>query len=69
MPRRIIRPKEAQKRLGVGHSKFYEDFVNTGRLRLVRLGPKSVGVIEDELDAFIDQLIDARDAALSLKLK
>jgi predicted DNA-binding transcriptional regulator AlpA len=67
MPRRIIRPKEAQKRLGVGHSKFYEDFVNTGRLRLVRLGPKSVGVIEDELDAFIDQLIDARDAALSLK--
>jgi predicted DNA-binding transcriptional regulator AlpA len=69
MPRRIIRPKEAQRRLGVGHSKFYEDFVNTGRLRLVRLGPKSVGVIEDELDAFIDQLIDARDAALSLKLK
>jgi predicted DNA-binding transcriptional regulator AlpA len=69
MPRRIIRPKEAQQRLGVGHSKFYEDFVNTGRLRLVRLGPKSVGVIEDELDAFIDQLIDARDAALSLKLK
>jgi predicted DNA-binding transcriptional regulator AlpA len=67
MPRRIIRPKEAQRRLGVGHSKFYEDFVNTGRLRLVRLGPKSVGVIEDELDAFIDQLIDARDAALSSK--
>jgi predicted DNA-binding transcriptional regulator AlpA len=67
MPRRIIRPKEAQQRLGVGHSKFYEDFVNTGRLRLARLGPKSVGVIEDELDAFIDQLIDARDAALSLK--
>jgi predicted DNA-binding transcriptional regulator AlpA len=69
MPRRIIRPKEAQRRLGVGHSKFYEDFVNTGRLRLVRLGPKSVGVIEDELDAFINQLIDARDASLSLKLK
>jgi predicted DNA-binding transcriptional regulator AlpA len=67
MPRRIIRPKEAQRRLGVGHSKFYEDFVNTGRLRLVRLGPKSVGVIEDELDAFIDQLIDARDAGLSSK--
>jgi len=67
MPRRIIRPKEAQRRLGVGHSKFYEDFVNTGRLRLVRLGPKSVGVIEDELDAFIDRLIDARDAALSSK--
>jgi predicted DNA-binding transcriptional regulator AlpA len=67
MPRRIIRPKEAQRRLGVGHSKFYEDFVNTGRLRRVRLGPKSVGVIEDELDAFIDQLIDARDAGLSSK--
>ena len=49
-------------RLGVGHSKFYEDFVATGRVKLVRLGPRSVAVPEDELDALIDQLIAERDA-------
>jgi predicted DNA-binding transcriptional regulator AlpA len=56
MPRRILRPKEAQLRLGVGHTKFYADFINTGRLRLVRLGPRAVGIVEDELDKLIDQL-------------
>jgi predicted DNA-binding transcriptional regulator AlpA len=61
MSRQILRPKEAQRRLGVGHTKFYEDFINTGRLKLVRLGERSVGVLEHELDELIDQL-PARDA-------
>jgi excisionase family DNA binding protein len=55
MARRVLRPKEAAKRLGVGHTKFYE-IVNAGKLRLVRLGDRAVGVVEDELDAYIDQL-------------
>jgi hypothetical protein len=59
--RRLVRPKEAQKRLGVGHTKFYKDFVNTGRLRLVELGPRSRAAVEDELDALIDEIINARD--------
>jgi predicted DNA-binding transcriptional regulator AlpA len=63
MPRQILRPKEAQRRLGVGHTKFYEDFINTGRLRLVRLGPRAVGIVERELDELIDQLPE-RDAAV-----
>jgi predicted DNA-binding transcriptional regulator AlpA len=63
MPRQILRPKEAQRRLGVGHTKFYEDFIGTGRLRLVRLGERSVGVLEHELDKLIDQLPE-RDAAV-----
>jgi predicted DNA-binding transcriptional regulator AlpA len=61
MPRQILRPKEAQRRLGVGHTKFYQDFINTGRLKLVRLGERSVGILEHELDALIDQLPE-RDA-------
>jgi predicted DNA-binding transcriptional regulator AlpA len=65
MPRRILRPKEAQQRLGVKHSAFYENFINTGRLRLVRLGPRAVGVVEDELDALIGEMITTRDAALA----
>jgi hypothetical protein len=64
MARQVLRPKEAQRRLGVGHTKFYQDFVNTGRLKLVRLGERSVGVLEHELDALIDQLPE-RDAALA----
>ena len=53
---RILRPKEAAKRLGIGHSKFWAD-VAAGRLPpLVRLGPRVVGHIEEELDAYIERL-------------
>jgi predicted DNA-binding transcriptional regulator AlpA len=59
--KRILRPKVAQQRLGIGHTNFWENYVKTGRVRLVRLGPRSVGVIEEELDALIDELAAARD--------
>jgi predicted DNA-binding transcriptional regulator AlpA len=62
MSRRILRPREAWQRLGVKHTAFYQSFVNTGRLRLVRLGPRAVGVVEDELDALIGRMIAERDA-------
>jgi excisionase family DNA binding protein len=65
MPRRVLRPKEAQRRLGIGHTRFYE-IVGSGKLRLVRLGERSVGVIEDELDDYIGQLADARVANAAL---
>ena len=61
--RRILRPREAWQRLGIGHSKFYE-LVGSGQLRLVRIGPRAVGVLEHELDQFIDQL-PAREVALA----
>jgi excisionase family DNA binding protein len=62
MPRKLIRPKEAQARLGIRHTRFYE-LVHAGKIRLVRLGPRSVGVIEDELDAFIENLPNAHTTA------
>jgi excisionase family DNA binding protein len=58
MAKRLVRPKEVQKRLGIGQTKFFE-MVKRGELRLVRLGPKNIAVIEDELDALIDALPDA----------
>jgi excisionase family DNA binding protein len=64
MSRCILRPKEAARRLGVGHTRFYE-LVNEGRLRLVRLGERCVGIREDELDQFIDALPNARTTAAS----
>jgi predicted DNA-binding transcriptional regulator AlpA len=62
MSRRVLRPREAWQRLGIKHTAFYELFINTGKLRLVRLGPRAVGVVEDELDALIGEMITERDA-------
>jgi predicted DNA-binding transcriptional regulator AlpA len=60
MARRILRQKEALSRLSIGHTKFYEDFIKTGRLRAVHLGPKARGYLEDEIDGLIDQLAAER---------
>ena len=61
MAKRIIRPKEGQTRLGIKHSKYWAD-VKSGVLPpLVRLGPRCVGHIEEELDAYIEGLKAARD--------
>jgi excisionase family DNA binding protein len=57
---KIIRPKEAQTRLGIGHSKFY-DAIKKGELpKPVRFG-RVTGLLEDELDAYIEGLKAERD--------
>jgi len=65
--KRILRPKEAWSRLGVGRSRFYEEFVGTGRLRLLQLGKKSSGVLESEVDALIDSFPQAPRGAVVVK--
>ena len=56
MARRILEPDEAKRRLGnISNSNFYDNFVNTGKIRLVHLGPRRRGVLEHELDALIDE--------------
>jgi prophage regulatory protein len=58
---KIIRPKQGMARLGIGRTKFYAD-IKAGRLPpLVRLGPRSVGHIEEELEAYIERLKAERD--------
>jgi predicted DNA-binding transcriptional regulator AlpA len=59
--RRLIRPKEAMRVLGIGHTKFHEDYITTGRLRAVRLGARSVAYPSDEIDALVNELIAKRD--------
>lgn len=59
--KKILRPKEAQKKLGIGRTKFWDDFVNTGRLRKIRLGPRAIGFLESNVDAVIDALVAASD--------
>jgi predicted DNA-binding transcriptional regulator AlpA len=60
--KKILRPKQAMARLGIGKTKFYEDRKN-GRLPLkpVPLGRRAVGYIEDEIDAVIEKLRAERD--------
>lgn len=60
---RISRPAKAWARLGVSKTTFYQDFVGKGRIKLVKLGERASGVIDDELDALIEEMRRARDAA------
>jgi hypothetical protein len=59
-PKRILRSSVAIDRLGCSRTFFWESYVATGRIRLVRLGPKARGVLEEELDDLIDEIIEDR---------
>lgn len=62
MSRRII-PLRGQpwRRIGVGRSTFWASYVKTGRVRLVRMGRQARGIVDDELEGLIDELIAERD--------
>jgi predicted DNA-binding transcriptional regulator AlpA len=53
---RILRKREVLERLGIRKTAFYVNFIKTGRLRFVKIGDRAVGVIEQELDALIEEL-------------
>jgi excisionase family DNA binding protein len=55
MARTLLTIPEVQRRLRVGHSKLYQDFINTGRLRVLRLGERAVRIDEADLDRLIDE--------------
>jgi hypothetical protein len=57
----ILRPRKAWTKLGVGRTTFYEKFVKTGRVKLLDVGERARGVIEDELDGLIDEMRAKRD--------
>ena len=55
--KRVIRPTEAMKRLGVGETHFWTKIARK-RLRMVRLGDRALGVIESDLDALIESMLE-----------
>ena len=64
-PRRLIRLKKVygpDGKIPIGRSMFYEKFIATGKLRPVPLGERAVALVEDEVDAVIDEIIARRDA-------
>ena len=60
--KRLLRKKEARARLGVGKTKFQKDYVKTGRIHLVPISERIEGVVEEELDALIEEIIAERNA-------
>jgi excisionase family DNA binding protein len=50
---RILRPREAAAALGIGRSTLYQ-LIGRGELRLVRLGPRTVGVRSDDIARWIE---------------
>jgi hypothetical protein len=75
LSRQILRAKAAAARVGVGLTKFREDYTDTGgdphvpgtneqveRVRPVALGERAVGFFDDEIDRLQDQLRAWRDA-------
>jgi hypothetical protein len=81
MAKALLRPSVLYGRggrLGVGRTKFFEDYVlkpgrdkpgacipgtSVPRLRLVQIGERALAAIEDEVDELIDALRAARDKA------
>jgi hypothetical protein len=57
--------KRRGPKLGISRTTFYDSFVNTGRVRLVELGPRARGAIDDELDALIEEMRAERDTKLA----
>jgi hypothetical protein len=50
--------------LPYSETEIREQFLNTGLLRRVPLGPRAVGFVEEEVWGLVDDLIAARDATL-----
>ena len=61
MSKRILRLAAVEEKTGLKHSAIYERMAKGTFPKQVRLGPKSVGWIEEEVDAYIERLMAERD--------
>jgi hypothetical protein len=46
-------------KIPVGRSKFYTDYVATGRVTLVPLGERAKAVIDEQIDTVVEEIIAA----------
>jgi prophage regulatory protein len=58
---KIIRLRNVETKTGKKRSAIYDDIAKGIFPRQVKLGPKSVGWIEDEIDAWIKARVAERD--------
>jgi prophage regulatory protein len=60
---RVLRLPDVQAKAGPSRSTIYEGIANGTFPKPIRLGPKSVGWLEHEVDEWIAQRVAARDSA------
>lgn len=59
---RLLRLTEVQARLGMSRSGIYERIKNGGFPRPVKIGPRAVAWLESEIDAWLQERVEARHA-------
>jgi hypothetical protein len=57
----LLKPKQICAKLGCGKTKFWEDYVATGKIKLIKGGLADGTAPEHEIDELIQTFIDARD--------
>jgi hypothetical protein len=57
--RGLVRLKEARRQLACGKNTLYLKYINTGRLKLVPIGVRTVAVTQAQLDTVIAEEIAA----------
>jgi predicted DNA-binding transcriptional regulator AlpA len=62
---RLLKEAEVLARVGMGRTKFYQEFVQTGRFRWVYIGPHSKRGLESEVDQLIADLAQQRTLPLN----
>lgn len=56
--RSLIREPQVLERVGMGRTKFDEDYVQTGRVKWVRIGARIKALPDDELDTLVEEIIE-----------
>ena len=57
--KRLLKPRQILEKIPVGKTVLYQEFVSTGRIKLVRIGKRTVVAREEHVDRLIDELVDA----------
>ena len=59
----LLRKKVAQALLGMGKTKFNNDYIKTGRIRTVPISERIVCVVGEDIDTVIAEKIAERETA------
>lgn len=53
-PKVIVRMPEVLRRVGLGKTSFKERFEDTGKAKIVRIGPRIKGMLESDLERLVE---------------
>jgi prophage regulatory protein len=59
--RRILRRRDVQRLVGLGRSSIYSMMAKGTFPQAIKLGPRAIGWVEEEIEAWIEEKIEMRD--------